>query len=182
MGENEAAVTDITSEAAQRAQQVAGLRQGGVDDAIAQVRSLGRNRPGLFLLGAFGVGLVAGRVRNLADPNEGNGSGYRSAQAYDSGYTPGTAGYGNAGYDRRTTPTSTTPPVCRRPTRPTPRTAPRRRPTTRRAPPPSASNGGAPDGVHGHAGVRVRGDPGTPDRSRVPGRPGEAGRSRRLVG
>ena len=102
MGENgePGPVTDITSEAAQRAQQVADrLRQGGVDDAIAQVRSFGRNRPGLFLLGAFGVGLVAGRVvRNLADPNEGNGSGYRSSQAYDSGYTPGTAGYGNAGY------------------------------------------------------------------------------------
>lgn len=96
-------VADIAGEAAERAQQVADrLRQGGVDDALAQVRSLGRNRPGLFLLGAFGVGLVAGRVvRNLAqDPTEGNGSsnGYRTNQAYDSGYASGTAGYGDAGY------------------------------------------------------------------------------------
>jgi hypothetical protein len=91
-------VADIASEAAERAQEVADrLRQGGVDDALAQVRSLGRNRPGLFLLGAFGVGLVAGRVvRNLAqDPTEGDG--YRTNQAYDSGYS-GTSGYGNAGY------------------------------------------------------------------------------------
>jgi hypothetical protein len=91
-------VADIASEAAERAQQVADrLRQGGVDDAVAQVRSLGRNRPGLFLLGAFGVGLVAGRVvRNLAeDPTDGDG--YRTNRAYDSGYS-GTSGYGNAGY------------------------------------------------------------------------------------
>jgi hypothetical protein len=88
-------VSDIASEAAYRTQQVADrLREGGLDDAMAQVRSFGRNRPGMFLLGAFGVGLVAGRVvRNLAqDPTESNGNGYRSYQAYDSAYT---AGYGS---------------------------------------------------------------------------------------
>lgn len=96
-------MADIVSEAADRTQQVADrLRQGGAEDALAQVRRIGRNRPGLFLLGAFGVGLVAGRVvRNLAqDPTEGNGSsnGYGTSQAYDSGYASGAAGYGDAGY------------------------------------------------------------------------------------
>ena len=95
-------VSDIASEAAYRTQQVADrLREGGVDDAMTQVRSFGRNRPGMFLLGAFGVGLVAGRVvRNLAqDQTESSGNRYRS-QAYDSGYSAGTTGYTYAeGYE-----------------------------------------------------------------------------------
>jgi hypothetical protein len=86
-------VTDLAGEAAYRAQQVAErLRQGGVDDAVTQLRSFGRNRPGLFLLGAFGVGLAAGRVvRNMAqDPNDrGNGNG--TAARPD---TPGTYAVG----------------------------------------------------------------------------------------
>jgi hypothetical protein len=71
-------VTDLAGEAAYRTQQVAErLRQGGLDDAMSQLRSFGRNRPGLFLLGAFGVGIAAGRVvRNLAqDPNDSGGDG-----------------------------------------------------------------------------------------------------------
>jgi hypothetical protein len=79
MGENgePGAATDMAREAAQRTQQLAErLRQGGIDDMLRQLRTMGRNRPGLFLLGAFGTGLIAGRVvRNLAqDQSGGNGS------------------------------------------------------------------------------------------------------------
>jgi hypothetical protein len=95
-------VTDLAGEAAARTQQLADrLRQGGFDDAVGSVRRFGRNRPGLFLLGAFGVGLVAGRVvRNLAqDPSDsgddgysngaGNGNGYRSGELAATNAQPG---------------------------------------------------------------------------------------------
>jgi vacuolar-type H+-ATPase subunit H len=78
MGENgePGAARDMAREAGLRTQQMAErLRQGGVDGVIGQLRSVGRNRPGLFLFGAFGVGLVAGRVvRNLAQEPSDNGS------------------------------------------------------------------------------------------------------------
>jgi vacuolar-type H+-ATPase subunit H len=78
MGENgePGAVTDMACEAAVRTQQISErLRGGGIDDVLSQLRNAGRNRPGLFLLGAFGTGLVAGRVvRNLAREPGGNGS------------------------------------------------------------------------------------------------------------
>jgi hypothetical protein len=70
------AVSDMASEAAARTQQISErLRAGGIDDVLAQLRSAGRNRPGLFLAGAFGAGLVAGRVvRNVAQQPGGDGS------------------------------------------------------------------------------------------------------------
>jgi hypothetical protein len=78
MGENgePGAVSDMAREAAARTQQFSErLRGGGIDDVLGQLRSVGRNRPGVFLLGAFGAGLVAGRVvRNLAQEPSGNGS------------------------------------------------------------------------------------------------------------
>jgi vacuolar-type H+-ATPase subunit H len=75
-------VTDLAREAAQRTQQVAErLSTNGVDDVVRQLRDFGRNRPGLFLAGAFGAGLVAGRMaRNMAqDPSGGNGTSGRRA-------------------------------------------------------------------------------------------------------
>ena len=79
MGENgePGAARDMAREAGLRTQQMAErLRQGGIDDVLGQLRNVGRNRPGLFLLGAFGAGLIAGRVvRNLAQESRGgNGS------------------------------------------------------------------------------------------------------------
>jgi hypothetical protein len=70
------AVSDMVCEAAARTQQVSDrLRGGGIDDVLSQLRNAGRNRPGLFLLGAFGAGLFAGRVvRNLAQEPGGDGS------------------------------------------------------------------------------------------------------------
>jgi hypothetical protein len=72
--------TDMVRQAGERAQQIAErLRQGSVDDAVGQLRDLGRNRPGLFLLGAFGLGLASGRVaRNLAQDPTGDGDGSQS--------------------------------------------------------------------------------------------------------
>jgi vacuolar-type H+-ATPase subunit H len=70
------AVSDMVRDAAARTQQISErLRGGGIDDVLSQLRNAGRNRPGLFLLGAFGAGLVAGRVvRNLAQELDGDGS------------------------------------------------------------------------------------------------------------
>jgi hypothetical protein len=85
---------DFAGQAAVRTEQMADrLRAGGFDDAIGQLRSFGRNRPGLFLLGAFGVGLAAGRVvRNLSDDSpSGSGLAYGSASAGN-----GSAGNGSA--------------------------------------------------------------------------------------
>ncbi len=70
------AVSDMAREAAVRTQKFSErLRGDGIDGVLGQLRSVGRNRPGLFLFGAFGVGLVAGRVvRNLAQEPSDNGS------------------------------------------------------------------------------------------------------------
>jgi hypothetical protein len=67
--------TDMVRQAGERSQQIAErLREGSVDDAVGQLRDLGRNRPGLFLLGAFGLGLASGRLaRNLAQDPTGDG-------------------------------------------------------------------------------------------------------------
>lgn len=75
--------TDMVRQAGERAQQIAErLRQGSVDDAVGQLRDFGRNRPGLFLLGAFGLGLAGGRLaRNLAQDPTGNGNGSQSGPA-----------------------------------------------------------------------------------------------------
>src|ERR687897_852540 len=72
-----------------RTQQIAErLRQGGIDDVIGQLRNAGRNRPGLFLLGAFGTGLVAGRVvRNLAQ-EQGGGNGSSGESTVGAGSAP----------------------------------------------------------------------------------------------
>ena len=75
--------TDLVRQAGERAEQIAErLRQGGVDDAVGHLRDLGRNRPGLFLLGAFGLGLAGGRIaRNLAQDPTGNGNGSQPGSA-----------------------------------------------------------------------------------------------------
>lgn len=67
--------TDLVRQAGERSQDIAErLRQGSVDGAVGQLRDLGRNRPGLFLLGAFGLGLASGRLaRNLAQDPTGDG-------------------------------------------------------------------------------------------------------------
>lgn len=91
MGENgePGAVSDMAREAAVRTQQISErLRGGGIDDVLSQLRNAGRNRPGLFLVGAFGAGLVAGRVvRNLAQESGGDGAPTRSIEGGHQGPT-----------------------------------------------------------------------------------------------
>lgn len=101
MGENgePGAVSDMAREAAVRTQEIAErLRGGGIDGVVGQLRSAGRNRPGLFLFGAFGVGLVAGRVvRSLAQEPSDNGSS-------DVGPSGGSAPRGSAATGHEGTP------------------------------------------------------------------------------
>jgi hypothetical protein len=60
--------TDLVRQAADGTQQLAErYRRGGIDDAVGQLRDFGRNRPGLLLAGAFGLGVATGVVaRDLA--------------------------------------------------------------------------------------------------------------------
>jgi hypothetical protein len=103
MGENgqPGAVSDMAREAAVRTQEISEpLRGDGIDGVVGQLRSVGRNRPRLFRFGAFGVGLVAGRVvRNLAQEPSDNGSsdigpssGSAPSRSVETGYegSPGT--------------------------------------------------------------------------------------------
>jgi hypothetical protein len=82
---DEGPVTDLAREAARRTDQLAWrMRDGGFDSTVGQLRTMGRNRPGLFLLGAFGLGLAAGRVaRSLAQSGNGHSSAGNVQGAYE---------------------------------------------------------------------------------------------------
>jgi hypothetical protein len=82
--------TDLVRQAGEGTERLAvRLRQGGVDDALGELRDLGRNRPGLFLLGAFGLGLAGGRIaRNLAQEPAGEGGGQVRAAGQRSSMPP----------------------------------------------------------------------------------------------
>jgi hypothetical protein len=54
-------LADVTQRAADR------LSNGGLDGALNDLRRVARNQTGLFLLGALGAGLVAGRVLRATD-------------------------------------------------------------------------------------------------------------------
>jgi cell division septum initiation protein DivIVA len=58
----------LARQAAQRTDQLATrLETGGIGGVMDDLRRLGRNRPGAFLLGAAGAGFVIGRVVKNAD-------------------------------------------------------------------------------------------------------------------
>ena len=127
MGENAepGAVSGMAREAAVRTQEISErLRGGGIDGVVGQLRSVGRNRPGLFLFGAFGIGLVAGRVvRNLAqEPSDNGSSDIRPSGGSAPSRSVGTAYHGSpATGASQATPGSQdyeAPPRRRRPTRP----------------------------------------------------------------
>ena len=62
------AVATVLSEAADRANRLAArLDQDGIDAVTSDVKAFARRRPGVFLLGAFGLGIVAGRTLRNAD-------------------------------------------------------------------------------------------------------------------
>ena len=62
------AVASVVSEAADRANRLAArLDSGGIEAVAADVKQFARRRPGVFLIGAFGLGIVAGRTLRNAD-------------------------------------------------------------------------------------------------------------------
>jgi hypothetical protein len=80
-------VTNLMNEGAQVADRVASrLDEGGIERAIADVRSWARRNPGGFLLGAAVAGFVAGRLaRNLSS---GNGASSSGQAPYDQAVAP----------------------------------------------------------------------------------------------
>lgn len=82
-------LADVTQRTADR------LNDGGLDGALDELRRVARNRTGLFLLGALGAGVLAGRVlrasdtRSLADSAKEAFTGGSDAGP-SSGATPGT--------------------------------------------------------------------------------------------
>jgi len=62
------AVATVIDEVASRANQWADhLDSGGIDGVVSDVKQFARQRPAIFLLGAFGFGVVAGRTLRNAD-------------------------------------------------------------------------------------------------------------------
>lgn len=67
-GEQQSVATTLVREGANAAERLAGkLDDGGIDGALAEVRTMARRSPGAFLLGAATAGLVTGRLmRNFS--------------------------------------------------------------------------------------------------------------------
>jgi len=61
------ATATVLEEVGSRAQRMASrLDEGGIEGVTSEMKQFARQRPGLFLLGAFGLGIVAGRtLRNV---------------------------------------------------------------------------------------------------------------------
>ena len=61
------ATASVLDEVGSRAQRMASrLDEGGIEGVTSEMKQFARQRPGLFLLGAFGLGIVAGRtLRNV---------------------------------------------------------------------------------------------------------------------
>jgi hypothetical protein len=61
-------LADVTQQAASSAHRMADkLDQGGLDGVIADVKQFARRRPGVFIAGALGAGLLAGRLFRSMD-------------------------------------------------------------------------------------------------------------------
>jgi hypothetical protein len=62
------ATATVIEEIGSRAQRVASrLDDGGIEGVTSEMKQFARQRPGLFLLGAFGLGIAAGRTLRNAD-------------------------------------------------------------------------------------------------------------------
>jgi hypothetical protein len=94
---------ELARQAGQRTQHVARrLESGGLDTVMDDAKRFARNRPGTFLLGALGAGVVVGRLLKNADtgalasaakPSNGDGGDGATSGSGTSG-RGGTAGFG----------------------------------------------------------------------------------------
>ena len=84
-GEQQSVATTLVREGANAAERLAGkLDDGGIDGALAEVRTFARRSPGAFLLGAAAAGFVTGRmVRNFSPQSSSDMS-----ERTESGYSP----------------------------------------------------------------------------------------------
>jgi hypothetical protein len=85
-GSQQGVVTDLARQASQKAQDLAGWlesRQPG--DLVEEVRTMARNKPGTFLLGAAVAGVLAGRLtRGAVDAKRSESDSDRPAQPVQS--------------------------------------------------------------------------------------------------
>jgi hypothetical protein len=73
-GDDNSVATSLVREGAHRSERLAStLEHGGVDGAVAEVRSFARRNPGSFLLGAAAAGFFAGRLARHLSSNDGSG-------------------------------------------------------------------------------------------------------------
>ena len=84
----ESPVTGITRQAADAVERLASRLEGGdLDQVVDDVKRFARNRPGVFLLGAAGLGFIVGRLFKAVDIGEvvkgSNGSDDRAATPWD---------------------------------------------------------------------------------------------------
>lgn len=120
--ETHGAASNIVSQAAARASDVAGWLEGrDPSDVLNEVKRFARRRPGVFIAIAAGAGIVVGRLaKSLASGNESEQDASTFANRNDylgedptiatTGAAYGTTAYGDTtGYD--TTSTGYTPPV-----------------------------------------------------------------------
>jgi hypothetical protein len=79
-GDPSSFATTLVREGADAAERLASrLDSGGVDGALAEVRSFARRSPGVFLFGAAAAGFIAGRlVRNHASSPDGFSQAFQS--------------------------------------------------------------------------------------------------------
>lgn len=79
-GSDDGIAGGVVREGARRAQQAADFFEGRqLDDMLEDLRSVARRRPGAFLLGAAGLGLLAGRLaRGMRDEQHDDSDDWRS--------------------------------------------------------------------------------------------------------
>ncbi|MET4637913.1 hypothetical protein [Mycetocola sp. 2940] len=114
--ETRGAASNLVSQAASRASDVAGWLEGrDPSDVLTEVKRFARRRPGVFIAIAAGAGIVVGRIaKSLASGNESSDAGYQAGRADYIGEDPtiattgtaysGTTAYGDTtGYDTAST-------------------------------------------------------------------------------
>jgi hypothetical protein len=103
-------VADVLAEIGSRANRVAErLESGGIDGVARDVKQFARERPGVFLLGTFALGVVAGRTLRNADTHAlveaakpSSGDGGEGTSEYASSFGQASTSYDQPGGPART--------------------------------------------------------------------------------